>query len=929
MVEDAMLTIEAFPISNPTQDDETDGGAQDNERLKPFTDDTGSAATSGMNSAAAPVPPKPKAKAPKAEPKRVTVGDRVLADNPLARAFAAIPRLFLRDIRIRFIIRKEERVQRTGERQSETAENPSANQPGKGDTMLELGIEFLSVSGGEDVLSQFQDRPEDESKHGEDQNVGQSATQPVPTVSPLGNPVDNNEYIVRHIRTGRGPTAGIWVQVFAPRPILPVKATGGNFSWAQQHWDLATQFHLFRCSGLDVRARIHLGAKKQVSSYSWFYDYEEDSSAEYDAYDDYTLDTMFVGFDTIAPGPQLPLPPMHPDTMSRGDTPIKANPMGATSTSTTTVADPTLDPPPAMHPGADLYTTDVNGIQSCKVQSTFHRISRGLFPGSCKDCSHLPSENCSKCWETTIGVKHESALDEYMPMPGLTLQITLRDPLEINVDRSSLETIHLLKTLFVRKQEEVVDSSLPVSIKEQGLNNETITTSRQPSGMDESTKSTSSFFGFLSSKTNKLEKEQSPTESFSQIMQPENLQVIGVHLSEAMLRIHVMKDDSATDGGLSFCYWDLLASCLTIDYQSLKAEAKTSQDMRFDVGRILLDEHRGVECNRLASLGILPYSPEEHESSNIIHQMNNVVNDQYQNTFLWPSTACSLLNIPPPLETLRYKDRKSHGVQLRFISVRNPKDATDVARSLVNVRLGITTTNVPWGFWRILNSVRKQVTYGIVGKPKEGEEAVPQEQRSVTSARNSTTMRSIMTYSVQIDGGTITMDPVIDIKMPLSRFAGERSSEAGISFETILEKLQVTYGKKTPTKKEVLSLQQLALLPESARTRILLCLDDLRPLEQALDVKKESNAFKRTVAVNKGILKMAKRVSRATRSARRDIGRLSNEGRTRRQQIMSELMKLDDLELNELWALHRRHLKKKIIKKRGGTDNTHLVDSTT
>ena len=181
-----------------------------------------------------------------------------------------------------------------------------------------------------------------------------------------------------------------------------------------------------------------------------------------------------------------------------------------------------------------------------------------------------------------------------------------------------------------------------------------------------------------------------------------------------------------------------------------------------------------------------------------------------------------------------------------------------------------------------------------------------------------------MSYSVQVDGGSLVMDPVIDLRMPLTRFAGERSSEAGISFEAILNKLEIAYGKAAPVKDEVLSLQQLAQLPENVRSRILFCLDDLSSLEEALEVKKMSNPFKRTIAVNKGILKMAKKLSKSSKSVVLGKGRTSNrsstESLTRRQKIMADLMQLDNTELDELWAIHQRH-QRKLVKKRAGGAN--------
>jgi hypothetical protein len=935
MVEDAVLTIEAFPVPESTTDaDEGEEGDQADPQAKLATDDAGSAVSGRTGaSSSAPVPPILPPKSSKTEPKRDTVGDRVLADNPLARAIAAIPHLLLRDIRIRFIIRKEPQANRkeegdaaatttstTEESKSPAAESvPASNQALPGDTMLEVGIEFLSVSSGEDVLSHFQERTGDESERSEGDNGGVSTKPPV-AVIPTESPLDANEYMIRHIRTGRGPAAGIWVQLFAPGPKLPASLVppGGveDLYWARQQWVLATDFHLLRCSGLDVRARIHLGEKEQVASYSWFYD-NEDEGYEYDYYDN-TLDSMVLGgFDAIAPGPQLPLPPMNPH-MSRGNTPIKP---GGTASS---FDESRSDQPPAMHPGSDKYTRDANGIQSCKIPSTFHRISRGLLPGSCKGCTHLPSETCAMCWGGPAAVKVESTLDTAMPMPGLALQITFRDPLEINVDRPSVDTLHLLKTLFVKKREQGKTND-PEPSSDIGPGKSEKAVSRVSSTLDDTTKttaSTSSYFGFLSLRAKEPEKEQVVSDAFSQSMQPENIQVLGLHFAETILRVHVMRDERQ-DEGLSFCYWDLLASCLTLDYQTFKSEAKTSQDLRFDVGYFALNELRGVECKRLVSLGIPGNSGDGNISSNSVSTTKSLLDDHSHNKSPWPSAACALMDIPPPQETLHYKDRQQHGAQMRFVLVKNQLDLREAVRSMVNVRLGAMTTQVPWGFWREIDATRKNITWGILGHPEPPKDAT-QEERSEEKENTAPPASSIMTYSVQIDGGALVMDPLIDLSIPLTRFAGERSSEAGISFEAILNKLQIAYGQKAAAKDEALSLQQLALLPENVRTRILFCLDDLTPLEEVLELKKESNPFKRTRAVNKGILKMAKKLSKTSRSAahrKQKNSRLSSsDASTRRQKIMTELMKLDNKELDDLWAVHQRH-QRKLVKTRATVDS--------
>jgi hypothetical protein len=186
--------------------------------------------------------------------------------------------------------------------------------------------------------------------------------------------------------------------------------------------------------------------------------------------------------------------------------------------------------------------------------------------------------------------------------------------------------------------------------------------------------------------------------------------------------------------------------------------------------------------------------------------------------------------------------------------------------------------------------------------------------------------KSLMTYAIQIDSGKIKIPPLVDMRIPMTRLSGERSSVAGIFLETVIEKLEFAYGSTEPVmKKGCLSLPQIAALPESARMHILLCLKDLSSLEKALYMKKEKNSFRRIKAVDKGIVKMAKKISkRDSKVAKRKSTlatsshgnqQVASDLACRRQQILSDVMKLDDAELSELWSVHQRY-QKKLAKKR-------------
>jgi hypothetical protein len=984
MVEDAFVTIEAIPIleSDPDYGDSAGGANADgndsgsggaNRRRGEGSQQNGSATTSS-DTASGTNASNPKKKA---EAKRDTVGDRVLADNPLARLISSIPHLFLRDIRVRLIVRDQAMPtpredgdkSAAGSTDKGDQSRSSRSRPSAKDTMVELGIDFLSVTSGEDVLSHFSDQVDEEfhsslddinSSERSSMTVGQSKPPPllnIPTYARADSTTmvdQTNEYLVRHIRTGRGPTAGIFVQIFAADVSLPKPALSQNhFSnpdsslWARQHWMLATEYHFLKCSGLDIRARIHLGTRKVDAGYSWFYgEFMEEEGTDYDSM------ILLGGMDTIAPGPQLPLPPMEP-RMSRGSTPRQNAIDSGTSHGVTdgggreSLAEEFLESavPSSMHPGADVYETDNNGIQSCRVPSLFHRVSRGMEPKSCKDCKHLPSGVCDLCWGPSNGdVKERSELDLSLPMPGLALQIGFRDPLEINIDRSTLESISLLKSLFMKPNpSDTKDSSeQESSSREETKDDPPPSASAAIPGRDEATQTTTASTGFFSgllySRSKEIIKAEVPSDSFSTIMEPEKIMVVGLYASKVAIRIHVMTHHKR-DRSLSFCFWSLDMDCLTVDRQTLNVPNKLFQDVELDIGRLVWDEFRGTNRKNVVTLGLPQPSRGRCDSQS---SKSSMIEDHERNKTPWPSTACALLDIPPPLESLVYKSRERHGVQLRFVSLSRNDTPLNASKSLINLRLGVTYVDSPWKVTTDINFIVKEImdhlirARGVGGKDKEdsprsndnGSDSNGGKLQNSTENSQETAVvprpKSLMTYTIQIDTGNITLSPLLDLKLPLTKFSGERSSEAGIFLETVLEKLELAYGStESKTVKGCLSLPQIAALPESARMHILFCLKDLSALETALFVKKEKNSFRQIRAVEKGILKMAKKISKKdskiskrksnqTTSFHNSASSISSGDR--RQQILSEIMKLDDRELTELWAVHQRY-QRKVAKK--------------
>lgn len=897
-VEDAFLTIEAVRLKpNVFGDPETEGSNSNDSKKK-------------------------KKEKPKQEIK--TVGDRVLAENAIARAFSMIPNLFLRDISVRFIIR--DAAVETFQSDQEASAAMSEDY-GSEDSVVELGIEFLSVTDGSDFLARFRGMDEgssdDDSSEGDGHDNRPSAQRNI-----KDEPYDENEYQTKRIRTGRGPEGGIVIRLYPAAGLLPDGPSSiPKPGWARTRWLSTTEFCLLRCSGLDVQARVFLGTKQELSIV--------DDTWYADDYEEYTVDAMLFGVDYIAPGPQPPLPPMENQTgLGENDEQIWT------------------------YEAATRYQTDSNGISSSGVQSSFHRVARDLKPIVCEN-DHLPCEYCRMCWFAAPGCVRNHPLDAALPMAGLVLNLSMRDPLEVNVDRSSLEVIGQLIAMVtsspspdessngrdngnrpgftgIDDSERSTYSALSRSSTHGSLNSRS--TSQY---MDDSSHRSS--FSTAASASKKPDSGEAPpllmrrgenyqynrgdrpqgsfegsnvAESFPSYMQPEKIQIIGMHVPEIKLRIHVLRENDELVG--AFSYWDICAKCVTMDHQRLNASETSFQDLRFDVGHFVMREYKGMEKKQLASVGLRQRIVDFDEMT--VETLLTEAGEHKRPP--WPSTAAALLDVPPPLETLAYESRERHALQVRYIALFQPGIAVDSRQSHASIRVGAISVGTSWGIKNAILAVVEEAKAVVLGPSKASITADTEKSPELVEQ---TKRDSLMKYKLRVDGGHIRMEPLIDLQLPLTILNGESSSRSGAFFETMLERVGFACG--IPTNPSIfydksLSLRNLAELPENVRLRILLFLKDLKPLETALGVKPEANSFLRCRAVNKQIVKIAKKSSRyscfRTTAASDDRSDQISDAVGRRQELLTELLKLDDDALEDLLMLHRRSERRTARKKSNG-----------
>jgi hypothetical protein len=824
MIEDASLTLEARPkpqnVDQPAASVTSNSASSKDDRSNSKKKET--------------------KKAAKQTSKKdlVTPGDRILDRSILAKTIFGIPHLLLRDVRIQFIICNT----------SQTSKRDALHEVDLDDSIIEVNLEMLSVASGEDLLEKF--GSDGESKPPNSAAESNSSRHRVSLQSL--EELDENEYLTRRIRTGKGPEGGITVKVFPPlRKSLLSPKFNGESNWAKYHFEQRSQYCLLRFSGLDIRARIFLGKQKEVAirnnDYAW---YGEE-------YDEYTFDSMLYGMDYIASTP-APLQPLNHTTSLSSVSESKAE--------------------------VEKFNVDGNGIQSNRVRSCFHKVARGLMSTICSK-DHLPSEHCIYCWVDPARPNSysEHPFDSRTPLPGIILNVEISEPIELNIDRSSLETIGTLHRIFVTEEANAT------SLDEKDIVEEVVPVT------------TSLTQKLKSIAFRKKIKKESLKAAFPSYMQPETIEIVGLYLCKVILRMHVMKKSNIYDEGFAFRYWEARINCITADVQMHNSKEKIFHDVRFDLGYIVAKDYFGVEEKDLISLG----SPilNEHESDKV----NNHTWERKELEELpyWPNTASVMLQVPSIAK--EYKLRAKHALQLRLHSIGAPD--IDVLKATLDVRLGVLTVEMPNSFITDVDDMILQILSCLRGR-NFGTDKIEQASAEINqkSNRGQKKMKipAWMKYFVSLEGGNVNWHPYLHCKIPRLDIKGDASSENEFLVESILNQVAVKFGQSSKFTKEKagLSLSSMANLPESVRMRILFFLKDLGPLEKALGIPREKSPFLRCRAVNKGIVKAAKRSS--TKPSKRKKGsRLNSESKLRREDIIAEIWKLDDRALGELWTNFR------------------------
>mmetsp|Transcript_39976 Transcript_39976/g.96200 ORF Transcript_39976/g.96200 Transcript_39976/m.96200 type:complete len:1166 (+) Transcript_39976:187-3684(+) len=762
-----------------------------------------------------------------------TMGEKIKKKSMLARWLSMIPHLFLRDCRVSLILPEE---MGDDELSSDSCDDC---------TIFELGIDFLTVTSGDDFLDVLGFDTGNQSSGGASTPKSQlfgfrrSSSQPS-GASPSNSErkhlnsqsIENNIFSRKRIRTGKGPDGGVWLKIHPPRGkrIEPPRARHHTEPiWARQNFLDASESFFLRFSGLDIHARMLVDIIKEHD------DDEIGNVWSSNAYEDYTMDSMLFGVDYV-----------DPISLTRHQIRKEIGSM-----------------PPVDELSRVMSDTDSNGIQSVPFASNIHWIAQKAHCSDCKN-SHLPLNDCFDCWDSCVQKKSTSlsSMDNLMPLPGFVFHLSMTDSFDVNVDRSSLEALGYLKALLTSKKP-------PTDEVQENAQNETdanITTTDLDKGDEAPSNVPSWSFG---------------DKSFPPFMQPDTIYLSGVYVSKLTVRIEAIQPQR--NSGLKFHFWQFVGQSIQLEETQVDAEEQFLRDAIFHVGGIQCKDFTGVCQKNLLVAGIddVGTMPKEPRGSEVEVRL--------------PCTASRVLGVHSPT-IVDKQPNKSYAVHTRLIQSHVPKDAggkDSVSASnvgYVNLRMGAVDVDVNnillSDISKTFSQTRSIFSSGLEKANQSG--AKKNKQRSQGSSK--------WLYQVSTVGGTLSYQPRIKMKIPESKVQ-LRSGSGGLSFETFLQRLGIEYGPYSFEKPMAPSIIPLCSLPESSRMNILLYLDDLTSLEKLFNIKKkQSSAFLRCHAVSKKLSKMGASSAKQKMSSQTEANRRRNA-----------LARLQLLDIDSLEALLARH----------------------
>ena len=721
-----------------------------------------------------------------------TIGNKVKQKSVFAKILSMIPMLFLRDCRVTLILPEELDSSKQGDEEDNTSVDDC--------TVFELGIDFLSVTKGDDLMDVFQrntaDTPRPKSHRRDRQSVSDESSK---ANSERKSRDSNYIYERRRIRTGKGPESGIWLTIQRPNAsdIVYGRKKRSNYEpqldkkWARRRFLDSSQAFCFRCSGIDFHARIVMEMRRS--------NIEDEENLLIDELEDYTMEMMFgtTGVDYIDPA-----------TFARHANKQKMlNEHGIVKQDVDELAVPS-------------QSIDSNYcVETIPFPSNFHWIARNSHRSNCPT-PHLPLEECVSCWSRcTEKAASSTTMDASMPLPGSVFALSITDPIELNVDRNHLDAIWFLSTMFIPPKKESDESKDVSSLSEQHI--------IAPEDASASSQHETTSIDTVD------------CNAFPSYMQPDAIYISDIHIARLIVRLQALRPRPENDFGLKFGYWEVNVSSICCEDQHVDSDELLLHDVTFHIGNLQCVEYKGTCEHSIVSVGQSTTFPSKLQKNT-------------QSDAIITSTASQILEIP--LSSVFDSEDSSCALHTRLIYRGGPRHEKQrlAQNGVATFKIGTFDVDIDQSLVGSIIAAVDETKHIILGD-NGSTEGKPKESNSLSKSK----AKLPWLLQVATKGGNLSYEPLVKVIIPASRYQAKQGTD-GLSLDTFLNGLGIEVGPSITQKPSPTSLAPMSTLPESLRLHILLYLDDLTPLERALKIKrkKKTSAFLRSHTVSKKLSKL-------------------------------------------------------------------------
>jgi len=732
--------------------------------------------------------------------------DELSTEQKLARTISSLPFISLSNIIIKIVFIDEEdylSAHHDHNNDDESEDPTNYKKQTEKNHLLEIGVGSFTIMDDENDES---DSVDSNTSLNESDNVISRICTSKTTYSTNTNDPDN--FVYKRIIIGSENREGLWVNIYppfnhpmrqAPQPSDPL--------WARSIWETVDRPFIY-ISGVNFLARIFTGLLDKK-------DERQESKASYgEEYDLFTLDSTIGGYIDYVPMTE-------------------------------------------MEPVEEETKTSLNMERG---QSNFYKVAMGMrrYPPP----SASPHSDDMSCWvhdesQSAPGTHDGTNMSDFIPAPGIIIFFSISDPLELNVERISLEALRKVMDIADQyKNQKSSTQDTPGASEEDAelVNEKSIQTLGAPK------------------KNRKGAETNSPFPSY---MNAENILVVGFQISCIAVRVQMMKENMIKENGYSFSFCELNVHSVSMDSHFLKSDELSFTDCDFDIGYFELNMYKGVNRKQHICIG---KNVSVHEKSSLVPARG---------------TAYTLMKSSTILGSSEYLDYRKDAVQFRLLETKSSSYACSDPKTLnerksFEVQIGSARVDIGSSFIQELKSISNLSNGIIFPKPKQ-----PSPPLNVAPIPE----RFIWRYFLSLNEGILNYDNA-RCEYPTTRLVGEKSPTMGFIIESILNQIELKFSSDyVGCLHGTEFLEKIVDLPENVRMRIFLFLDDLKPLASVLGIESlPGNNFLAGYTINKHLWNVIEQLT--LKKAKDKL--LVEKKKKRRKELLSRIMLLGDEDLEDL-----------------------------